>query len=392
MRNRTFQTCILHIAGAVWLSIAMFACNSPARPSVTVTAGRPTSPAQNEAFSYYSQPITLVVTPGVTATGAPPTTVLEVATNGTFASIVVTQTLPPAVNGQSKATLDHLNAATTYYWRVKTTAGDNPSILSATSSFSIGPQLVIQAPTPVTPLADTFPHKRPTFTVTNASHTGPSATLTYRFDVASDAGFGTIVATGSVGEGTGQTSFVPSAELTPGGTYYWRAQASDAAKSVAGPFSTVQSFTTVNPDDGTYPYDLTLHIDSLTNCMAGGVPAPYYHPAPFAVYDSNLTVSANQLQFVWPVPHLLFPIVELDLQRNGTQLAGTFTFDGVTWPAATFPETDVNNSSLSGSTDSTGRLTGNVRGTWYSFGGPRLVGSPNDVTCDVQLGFVLTPQ
>src|SRR6516164_3298426 len=122
--------------------------------------GRPMSPAQNATFSYYSQPITLVVTPGVTATGAVPTTVLEVAMDAAFASVVTTQTLPPAVNGQATATLNHLSAATTYYWRVKTTAGDNPSILSATSTFSIGPLLVIQPPTPVTPLGDTFPHKR----------------------------------------------------------------------------------------------------------------------------------------------------------------------------------------------------------------------------------------
>jgi hypothetical protein len=91
----------------------MFACNSPARPSVTVVAGRPTSPAQNATFSYYSQPITLVVTPGVTATGATPTTVLEVAKDAAFVSIVGTQTLPAPVNGQSTATLDHLTAATT---------------------------------------------------------------------------------------------------------------------------------------------------------------------------------------------------------------------------------------------------------------------------------------
>ena len=215
VRNRRRQTRLLHIAGAVCSALAMFACNSPARPSVTVVAGRPTSPAQDAALSYYSQPITLVVTPGVTATGAPPTTVLEVATDGAFASIVVTKTLPP-VNGQSTATLDHLSAATTYYWRVKTTAGDSPSIVSATSSFSIGPQLVIQAPTPVTPLADTFPHKRPTFTAANAIRTGPSATLTYRFEIASDGGFNTLIASATIAETPDQTSFMTTGDLNSG--------------------------------------------------------------------------------------------------------------------------------------------------------------------------------
>jgi hypothetical protein len=89
-------------------------------------------------------------------------------------------------------TLARLNATTTYYWRVKTTAGDNPSIVSATSTFTIGP------------LRDSgahardagrrpFPHKRPVFTVANAARTGPPATLTYGFEIASDADFNTLV-------------------------------------------------------------------------------------------------------------------------------------------------------------------------------------------------------
>jgi hypothetical protein len=65
-------------------------------------------------FSYYSQPVTLVVTPGITATGAPPTTVLEVATDPSFSSIVISKVLPGAVNGQATATPDHLAAATTH--------------------------------------------------------------------------------------------------------------------------------------------------------------------------------------------------------------------------------------------------------------------------------------
>jgi hypothetical protein len=87
--------------------------------------------------------------------------------------------------------LDHLAPATTDYWRVKTTAGDNPGVFSSSASFSIGPMLVFQPPTPVQSLADSFPHKRPTFTVTNAARTGPPAIVTYRFDVGTDAAFST---------------------------------------------------------------------------------------------------------------------------------------------------------------------------------------------------------
>ena len=298
-------------------SLAVFACNSPARPSVTVVAGRPTSPAQNATFSYYSQPITLVVTPGVAATGAPPTTVLEVATDSAFASIVVTKTLPPAVNSQSTAMLDHLNAATTYYWRVKTTAGDNPSIVSATSTFTIGPQLVIQAPTPVTPLADSFPHKRPTFTVANAARTGPAATLTYRFEIASDEGFNALVGTATVAETPDQTSFTLTSDLASGATFYWRAQASDTTKGVIGPYSPAQAFTTVNPDDGTFPYRLVVSV----------VPCAFFDGIamnPSLQSDGMLTVSGSDLGFLVPnrgaIPN---PGIHVNLQRHANQVSGT---------------------------------------------------------------------
>lgn len=110
-----------------------------------------------------------------------------------FTTVRTTQTVTPDATGRLTIMLDHLSPATTYYWRVKTSAGDS-RVVSAAESFSIGPQLVIQPPTPVQPLADTFPHRRPTFIVMNAVHTGPDATLTYRFNVATDSAFSTVVA------------------------------------------------------------------------------------------------------------------------------------------------------------------------------------------------------
>jgi hypothetical protein len=37
----------------------------------------------------------------------------------------------------------------TYYWRVKTTAGNNPGVVSPTTSFTVGPLLTLQHPVPV---------------------------------------------------------------------------------------------------------------------------------------------------------------------------------------------------------------------------------------------------
>jgi phosphodiesterase/alkaline phosphatase D-like protein len=270
------------VACSACLVATIAGCASPTKPSVSVASGRPVSPTTGTQFSYYSQPITLVVANGVVTGGASLVTAVEVATDAAFTSVVTTRTVSPGTNGQPTITLDHLSPATTYYWRVKTTAADNPGVYSSPASFSIGPQLVIQPPAPVQPLAGSFQHKRPTFTVMNATHTGPDATLTYRFDIATDSAFTNVVTSGTASEGSQQTSFTPAVDLTSGATYYWRAQASDTMKGVAGGRSAPQVFTTVKPDDCTFRYDLTLHIDSLTSCVDGyGRPVSPGNPAPF---------------------------------------------------------------------------------------------------------------
>jgi len=343
------------------------------------------SPAQNATFSYYSQPITLVVTPGVTATGAVPTTVLEVAMDAAFASIVSTQTLPPAVNGQATATLNHLSAATTYYWRVKTTAGDNPSILSATSTFSIGPQLVIQPPTTVTPLATTFPHKRPTFTVTNAVRKGPPAVVTYRFDVATDATFQTVVATGTVPEGPMQTSFVPNVDLVPATSYAWRAQASDTAKEVSSEYSATQAFAIVNPDDGLWRYLLSLHLVSAV-CHAAVVP-----PLRDVSFDNGLTVSGDHLQYALPSSWGFDYLLKLEVNRTGSQFSGTFgsnpnSAELMMWPGAAHFGIYIFRDVVSGTVDNTaGRFTGIYRGTFSD------EGFPSHYQCEGEIAVTLTP-
>jgi len=316
---------LLLAAGAV-------ACHSPNTPSNSVVGSQPSSPSTGTAVSYYDQPVTLVVSNGVATGGVSPATTVEVATDSGFANIVTMQTPTLNAAGQLTVTLNHLSASTTYFWRVKTTAADSPSVTSAATSFTMGPPLVIQAPTPVTPLADTYPHKRPTFTVTNATRTGPAATLTYHFDVASDAAFSAIVASGTVAELSGQTSFASAVDLTPGATYYWRAQASDMTKNVVGPFSSAQSFTTVFPEDGTYRYELTVASPSwcLTNytkssgsLSGSGVCWDNGWVTHGLSYDGPLVVAGDSLQFTFPKANYDFlgPLA-FTVTRAGNQLTG----------------------------------------------------------------------
>ena len=360
---------------AVGFCVAALGCSSPTRPSVTVAVGQPLSPASDAVVSYYSQPVTLVVTTGFTTSGEPLTTVVEVATDEAFTSIAITKALTTGANGQTTVTLDRLNPATTYFWRVKTTAGHNPSVVSAPARLTIGPQLIIQAPLLVQPLVDSFPHKRPTFTVRNAMRTGPSATLTYTFEVSTDAGFTALLATGTVPEGPDQTSFTPGTDLVPGTTYVWRARASDASLGETSEFSPAQSFTTVFPDDGSYRYTLVVRsglcggITGVGGCSSG---SPW--PQEDLSFDGMLVVDGDTLRYPLP-PATYFtddPPLVFEMRRAKNRVEGRVAGTTPNGPSGGRVTTVGLSGAVVGQSDNRGRFDGTVDGqiTLWRFGFP----------------------
>ena len=154
---------------------------------------------------------------------------------------------------------------------------------------------MIQPPAPVQPLSGSFTHKRPILTVANASRIGPSVTPSYHFEIASDPGFSNVLASGTVDEGPNQTSFTPASDLASGATFYWRVRAINTSPAFVSGYSLVQSFTTINPDDGLFRYVLTLHLVSAMSCNSyGGGPVAYKSP-PDVAFDSGLTVTGDHL-------------------------------------------------------------------------------------------------
>jgi hypothetical protein len=280
----------------------------------------------DSTVSYYSQPVSLSVTSGLAASGENVTSVVEVATDATFSSIVTTK---PIAAGPSTVTLDRLSASTTYYWRVKTTAGANAVVVSPSARFTIGPQLVIEAPVLVQPLADAFPHQRPTFVVKNAAHTGPPATLTYGFEVGTDQGFAAVVSRGTVPEGSGLTTFTPGESLIPGSTYVWRVRASDLSLGVTGDYSAPQVFTTIFPDAGSYRYTLVLRVPSL--CLgllaSGYCGGQFPWPKSDFSFDGTLDVEGDTLRYRLPPQNNGVskgpPLWEFT--RTGSRLAGNIS-------------------------------------------------------------------
>lgn len=106
--------------------------------------------------------------------------------------------------------------------------------------------VVLNAPTPVTPLAGSTQtvSSWPTFTVTNSTRTGPAGAITYRFEVSTSSAFTPLVINQTVVEGTGQTSFTPLPSQMPiaQSGLFWRATALDAA-SGTNTASAVQNIT-----------------------------------------------------------------------------------------------------------------------------------------------------
>ncbi len=136
------------------------------------------------------------------------------------------------------------------------------------SDSPTGPSTTISAPTPVSPTSGTtVAENQPTLTVNNVSVSDGSAP-TYTFQVATDSGFGNIVAQVSgVGQGEGQTSWTVSTPLGTG-QHFWRARAS--ASSTDGPFSSTIDFQVATAFLSTEPREGVVLFDPLTNGSSVG--------------------------------------------------------------------------------------------------------------------------
>jgi hypothetical protein len=237
------------IIGVLMSLLAATGCasNNPAAPgsaTATVTTPRPVTPANLAQIANNTQPVTLVVQNAVVTQTGGTTYAFEVGTDAAFTNKVQTKSgVPEGSGGQTSLTLGTLPAGTTYYWHAQATAGGTTGVFGTAFQFTIGPAITISAPTPVAPANGASTTTLPTLTVANAARIGPAGVIAYRFDISTSPTFATVVVTGTVPEGTIQTSFTPATLLTLNATYYWRATGIDQTNAVAGTPSAVWSFT-----------------------------------------------------------------------------------------------------------------------------------------------------
>ncbi len=171
--------------------------------------------------------------------------VVQVSTSSTFATTVVNQ----AVTGTNYA-VSGLNYNTTYYWRVKATAGANESDWSTVWSFTTEQQ-------PLTAVVLVSPANGATGVAINPTLQWQSvATATgYEVEVSTSSTFATTVFSGTT---TNLTQALSG--LNYNTTYYWRVRALRGTEQ--GPWSAVWSFTTTQQTTVNVPTQASFIIFS----------------------------------------------------------------------------------------------------------------------------------
>ena len=228
----------------VFVAVLATACGNPAGPS-GASAPQPLQPANNSQVQFGSQPITLTAQNAVSTTGGA-TYTFEVATDGNFTNKVQTRdNVAEGGNGQTSVTLDHLDAQKDYYWHAKATVAGKSGTFGSVAKFTVGVGVILNPPVPIAPLQGAETGTRPALRVTNATHSGSAGAITYKFELARDSAFTSMIDSGTQPEGINETGFIPANDVPTDTPLYWRATAMDATNSITSLPSPVEAFTAV---------------------------------------------------------------------------------------------------------------------------------------------------
>jgi hypothetical protein len=243
----------------VLLPFVIGACGtSLTQPTSSVVSGATTSgvtatsastpalltPADGAKMAFAAQPFTLTVANAVSTASTTPTYTFEVATDAGFANIVSKKTGVTPGAGQTSTVIDPLPALVTFFWRARVVGGSDQGPNPKPRSFTVGAQVLLQAPVPVSPGQNAQVSGSAALTVTNSQRSGPAGPITYLFQVSNSNSFSPLVFSANVPENPGgQTSAVVNAQLSGGTTYYWRAQAMDATNGVTTAFTSSLAFS-----------------------------------------------------------------------------------------------------------------------------------------------------
>ena len=255
--NRRALATVFSVAAAGAVA-ACTSSSSPTQPSGTVATAaaapttasvaspRPLLPANNSQIRYLDQPVTIVAQNAIVTQAGPTTYTFEVATDAAFGAKVQTRdAVAEGVGGQTSVRLDQLAPARDYFWHARATSGGTTGVFGAAYKFTMGAQIIINAPAGLTPAAGAQTNARPSFVITNAPRQGPAGAITYRFEISTASTFSPVLLTATVSEGpAATTTFTPSSDLPAETTLFWRVTAVDAANGLTTAPSGTLSFAT----------------------------------------------------------------------------------------------------------------------------------------------------
>jgi len=223
------------------------ACSkSSTSPNVSFTSPLANQPANGATFAFAAQPITLTFNNAVRAGSASATYTVEVASDSGFSNKVFTKSGIAEGTGTTSVQVNALAGSTTYYWHSMAIVEGVTGQPSAVRTFFVQPNIVINPPPGGSPGdGGTASDSRPTFTVTNATVTGPAGSIFYEFQVATSTSFSNIIVTSPpIAEQNGSTSWTSTVDLAAG-TYAWRARATDPQNNIQGAYTSAAQFTLV---------------------------------------------------------------------------------------------------------------------------------------------------
>ena len=278
-------------------------------PGVTITSPRPMEPPQGAEVLTTSLPLRLVFENASSNSPRPFWQTVEIAADHGFTNTLYrSEQLPPNGSGRTTHTVPgQLAHGATYYWRVTAADGANASPPSNPAFFMVVEPVVIDAPVPLSPVnGATTSSASPDFTVANGPVSGPAGTVVYRFQVATDTGFGGVVASGTTTRSSSGTTTHNVGTLPSGQLFFWRAWGTNGKES--SPYSSVQSFRTPVP-------------------APTPTPGPYTPPPPPS--GNNRTPDPPPGQRL-PLPNM-FSVVEQVAREHPGALANSCQNGGGTW-------------------------------------------------------------
>ena len=210
----------------------------------TLTVPTLLTPADAAQLTFASQPLTLVIGNAVSTKSTPLTYTFEVATDAAFATKVYTKSgVAQGSGAQTSLPIDKLKGATAYFWRVRCNDGTTDGPNAKARTFTVGPEVVLQAPVLGDPAPGSTVGESPTLNVNKVSRTGPAGAIVYRFEISEQSTFNALVYSANVSERS-DLPYTPHAINARLGekTYFWRVQASDPANAVISPYSGAGSF------------------------------------------------------------------------------------------------------------------------------------------------------